>query len=84
MKLSRNKDLLGGKGPAVYQLVGRVMAYQGDDEYPAREGERAHWDWDTAQTPTGGSSEEYCAMDESLTQRRRVKDEAPRGVNFDS
>jgi len=33
-------------------------------------------------TPTGGSSREYSAMGETLTERRRVKEEAPRGVNF--
>lgn len=65
-----------------YQLVGGVKAYQGIDGYPAWEGVRTHWDWDTAQTPTGGSSEEYCTMGESLMQRRRVKDEGLRIVNF--
>jgi len=35
-----------------------------------------------ALTPTGGSSGEFCAMDESLTQQRRVEDEALWGVNF--
>ena len=33
-------------------------------------------------TPTGGSSREYSAMGETLTERRRVKEEAHRGVNF--
>ena len=33
-------------------------------------------------TPTGGSSGEYCAMGESLTQRRRVRDEGLRIVNL--
>ena len=28
-----------------------------------------------AQTPTGGSSEEFSAMDESLTEQYRVEDE---------
>ena len=36
----------------------------------------------TVQTPTGGSSREYWAMEETLTQQRRVKDEGPRIVNF--
>jgi len=40
-----------------------------------------HWNWDTVQTPTGGSSEEYWAMDESLTQQRRVEDEGRKIVN---
>ena len=34
--------------------------------------------------PTGGSSREFCAMGESLTQQRRVKDEILRDVNFAS
>ena len=58
------------------------MAYQDDDGYPAWEGDRTHWDWDTALTPTGGSSGEFCAMGESLTQQRRVEDEGLRIVNF--
>ena len=36
----------------------------------------------TAQTPTGGSSREYWAMEETLTQQYRVKDEGLRIVNF--
>ena len=35
----------------------------------------------TAQTPTGGSSEEFSAMDESLTEQRRVQEDAFRSVN---
>jgi len=34
----------------------------------------------TAHTPTGGSSEESCAMLERVTQRRRMVEEALRGV----
>ena len=30
--------------PAAHQLVGEVKAHQGDDGYPALEGERTHWD----------------------------------------
>jgi hypothetical protein len=32
-------------------------------------------------TPTGGSSREYSTMGESLIERRRVQEEALRGVN---
>ena len=32
--------------------------------------------------PTGGSSREYCTMGETLMQRRRVKEEGLRVVNF--
>jgi len=64
-----------------YQLVGRVTAYQGDDGYPVWEDVRAEWHWETGHTPTGGSNRESCAMDESLTQRRRVRDEGLRVVN---
>src|SRR5271165_3519802 len=35
----------------------------------------------TAQTPTGGSSEEFSAMGESLTEQRRVQEDAFRSVN---
>jgi hypothetical protein len=63
-----------------HQLVGKVMAYQGYDGYRAREGDPAHWDCDTAQTPTGGSSLEFWSMGETLNQRRRVDDEGLRVV----
>jgi hypothetical protein len=69
-------------GPAAYQLVGGVMAYQDNDGYRDWEVDPAEGHWDTGLTPTGGSSKEYCAMDESLTQQRRVKDEGFRIVNF--
>ena len=32
-------------------------------------------------TPTGGSSREYSAMGETLTERRRVREETLWGVN---
>ena len=35
----------------------------------------------TAQTPTGGSSEEFSAMEATLTEQRRVQEEALRRVN---
>ena len=35
----------------------------------------------TAQTPTGGSSEEFSAMEATLTEQRRVQDEGFRIVN---
>src|SRR5438477_8686134 len=35
----------------------------------------------TAQTPTGGSSEEFSAMDASLTEQRRVQEDGLRVVN---
>ena len=54
-----------------YQLVGEVMAHQGYDGYPAWEGDRTHWNWDT----------EYCSMGETLKQQRRVEDEGFRIVN---
>ena len=33
-------------------------------------------------TPKGGSSEEFSAMGESLTEQRRVRDEVSRDVNL--
>ncbi len=41
----------------------------------------SHTGTEIPQTPTGGSSEEYCAMGESLTQQRRVGDEVLWSVN---
>jgi len=64
-----------------YQLVGGVIAYQDYDGYRAWEGVPAEGHWDTGLTPTGGSNRESCAMDESLTQRRRVEDDGLRVVN---
>ena len=68
--------------PMAYQLVGEVMAHQGYDEYRVWEHDPAHWDWDTAQTPMGGCSQEYSSMAERLKERRRVYDDAPRGVKY--
>ncbi len=42
----------------------------------------SHTGTDTVRTPTGGSSEEFCAMGESLTQQRRVSDEGLRVVKL--
>ncbi len=42
----------------------------------------SHTGTDTVQTPTGGSSEEFCAMGETLTQQRRVSDEGFRAVKL--
>ena len=64
----------------VYQLVGSVRDYQGYDGYRVWEHDPTHWDWETAQTPTGGCSQEYSSMGESLKERRRVTDEVPRDV----
>ncbi len=41
-----------------------------------------HTGTETAQTPTGGSSEGFCAMAERLTQRHRVSDEGLRIVKL--
>ena len=40
------------------------------------------WSFLPAFVPTGGSSGEYCTMGETLMQRRRVKEEVFRYVNF--
>ncbi len=42
----------------------------------------SHTGTDTRSTPTGGSSEELCAMGETLTQQRRVSDEGFRVVKL--
>ena len=70
------------EGSMAYQLVGEVMAHQGSDGYGARERYPTHWNWDTIQTPTGGCSQESSSMDESLKERRRVYEDAPRGVKY--
>ena len=57
------------------------MAHQAYDGYLVWEHDQTEWDWDTAHTPTGGSSEEFSAMDESLTEQSRVEDDTFRGVN---
>ena len=58
------------------------MAYQGDDQYLVLEDDQTHWNWDTVQTPMGGSSEEFSAMGESLTEQYRVRDDGPWVVNL--
>ena len=66
---------------ASYQLVGEVKAYQGYDGYLDWEVGQTQGHWDTGSTSTDGSNQEYWAMGETLTQRRRVEDEGPRVVN---
>jgi hypothetical protein len=58
------------------------MAYQGDDQYLVWEDDQTHWNWDTVQTPTGGSSREFSAMGESLTEQYRVRDDGLWVVNL--
>ena len=68
-------------GPAAHQVVGGVTAYQAHDGSLVCEDDQPDWDWDTAQTPTGGSSKEFSAMGASLTEQRRVQDDGLRVVN---
>ena len=56
------------------------MALLGDDGQRVWEDVTPHWNWNADQTPTGGSSEEFCAMGVTLTQRRRVGDDGFRVV----
>ena len=66
---------------AAYQLVGEVTAHQGYDGYLVWEDDQAHWNWDTVQTPTGGSSRESFTMGATLMVQRRVEEEGLRIVN---
>ena len=81
IEMLRGKAFTVRDEPAAYQLVGEIKAHQGEDGQLVLADGQPHWDCDTAQTPTGGSNQEFCAMDESLTQRRRVQDEGLRVVN---
>ena len=51
------------------------MAHQVDDLLLVLADGQSHWDWDTAQTLFGGSSEESWTMGASLIQLFRVGDE---------
>ncbi len=42
--------------------------------------DQPHWDWDTAQTPTGGSSGESRTMGESLIRQYGVSEEGQRSL----
>jgi hypothetical protein len=67
--------------PAAHQVVGKVMAYQAFDGSLVWEDDQADWDWDTAQTPTGGSSKGFSPMAARLREQRRVQDDGLRVVN---
>ena len=51
-----SSDLALNDEPKSGLLVGGGKAYQGDDLPAVWEDDPPHWVWDTAQTPTGGSS----------------------------
>ena len=63
--------LLRWDGPMAYQLVGGVMAYQGDDgSRPERVS--GHTGTEIRPRLPGRQQWEYCTMGASLMQRRRV------------
>ena len=69
-------------GPRLIRIVGAVTAHRGRRSVADLERVTGHiGTGDTAQTPTE-QQWEYCTMGESLMQRRRVKDEVFRYVNF--
>ena len=69
------------EGRAAHQVVGGVSAHQADDGSLVCEDDQPDWDCDTAQTPTGGSSEESSTMGKSPMEQRRVEDDGLRVVN---
>ena len=69
------------EGRAAHQIVGGVMAHQVGDGSLVCEDDQPDWDCDTAQTPTGGSSEESSTMGASPMEQRRVEDDGLRVVN---
>ena len=78
----KNRFLLLYDEGAAYQIVGEVMAHQVNDEYLCWEAIQTQWDWDTAHTPTGGSSREFFTMGETLMKQCRVNNEGFRIVKF--
>ena len=79
--ISKGKVLTLEERPVRYQLVGSVMDYQGFWRVGGVRARPPTLGLRTAQTPTGGCSREYSTMDESLMERRRVRDEGPWVVN---
>ncbi len=80
MKVSRSKKLAHEEGLASYQLVGGVMAYQGDD-VSWSERMISHTGTGTrARLLREAAVRNFCAMGAILTQQRRVGDEGLRVV----
>ncbi len=69
------------EGRAAHQVVGGVTAHQAGDGSLVCEDDQPDWDCETAQTPTGGSSEESSTMGVSPIEQRRVEDDGLRVVN---
>ena len=70
-----------GEGRAAHQVVGGVTAHQARDGSLVCEDDQPDWDCETAQTPTGGSSEESSTMGKRPIEQRRVEDDGLRVVN---
>ena len=81
--LAFGKESLRARGAerAAHQVDGGVMAHHADDGSLVCEDGQPDWDCDTAQTPTGGSSEESSTMGASPIEQRRVEDDGLRVVN---
>ena len=69
------------EGRAAHQVVGGVTAHQAFDGSLVCEDDQPDWDCETAQTPTGGSSEESSTMGKRPIEQRRVEDDGLRVVN---
>src|SRR5438309_801621 len=85
-RASKGSGFLAKAGAAEGWACGRLAGWWGKSLPRLRSvaglrGRTATLGLRTAQTPTGGSSEEFSAMDESLTEQRRVQDEGFRIVN---
>src|SRR5205085_5049594 len=83
--LREAKSSLSGEG-AVGGACGRLAGWWGKSSPRRRSiaglrGRAATLGLRTAQTPTGGSSEEFSAMGKRLTEQRRVQEDGLRVVN---
>ncbi|PHU00190.1 hypothetical protein BC332_29977 [Capsicum chinense] len=63
-KSNRDRRSMGGRKVSLIDIIYKKLV---------REDDQPHWDLDMTQTPTGGSSEEFSAMGESLTEQCCVK-----------
>jgi hypothetical protein len=84
--LCRESFCVAGREGAAGGVRGRLASWCGKSA-PRRRSVAGLRGWSatlglrTAQTPTGGSSEGSSAMGATLTEQRRVRDDAFRGVN---
>src|SRR5438309_8109085 len=85
-RASKGSGFLAKAGAAEGWACGRLAGWWGKSLPRLRSvaglrGRTATLGLRTAQTPTGGSSEEFSAMGATLTEQRRVQEDAFRSVN---